>query len=493
MSVYELQNNTWVWTEQHLYGADRIGVEKIIVDGITTVEVPVYVDCPGPPGTISMPCLAGDMLVTTVHYSYHGVKHYELTNHLGNVMVVVTDQSYAEGLVVLPTVVSATDYFPFGMEMVGRSFSSETYGFGFNGKEKEKEIGSSIYAFEARLYNSALGRFFTPDPREAEYSWQTTYAYFSNCPASVIDYLGMGSEVEPPIGNDPPITPGSLEGELTSTRFLPNSAHAYEYRTQDWIWHQGGVNGSEAEWMLPEDYYEAVQKPMTREYDSWVANNYSGMSGSLNNYWNNLNSSGTSAAHLLSASSDYLKANPSYDSWDSWVPIWGSANQASLDFEAGNYGRGTLQSVLAVGDCFVIGTLGKLPLKAAAKTLLSKTIPLYNPSYGRFGLNAGNGLFGRNGYKIGTLKIDALYANPSAGISITGRTAGTYLSLRSTNTGGFLYRWDYGMIHGSSVMATHATIRFTVRGVQYGSTAQRLPYPSSLSAPFFKPYPLLTN
>jgi RHS repeat-associated protein len=174
MSVYKLQNNTWVWTEQHtsttlsasLYGADRIGVEKIVVENITTVEVPVYVDCPpAAPGTYSQwPCIAGDMLVTTVHYSYHGVKHYELTNHLGNVMVVVTDQSYAAGLVVLPTVVSATDYFPFGMEMVGRSFSSGAYSFGFNGQYAEKDSETGLLSFDLRALDVRLGRWTSIDP-----------------------------------------------------------------------------------------------------------------------------------------------------------------------------------------------------------------------------------------------------------------------------------------------------------------------------------------
>lgn len=34
---------------------------------------------------------------------------------------------------------------------------------------------------------------FKIDPREAEYPWQSTYAYYSNSPISVIDYLGGGS------------------------------------------------------------------------------------------------------------------------------------------------------------------------------------------------------------------------------------------------------------------------------------------------------------
>jgi RHS repeat-associated protein len=52
-----------------------------------------------------------------------GQKNYELSNHLGNVLTVITDNinmSITDG--VTATVVSATDYYPFGLEMKGRSY-----------------------------------------------------------------------------------------------------------------------------------------------------------------------------------------------------------------------------------------------------------------------------------------------------------------------------------------------------------------------------------
>lgn len=53
--------------------------------------------------------------------------------------------------------------------------------------------------------------------------------------------------------------------------------------------------------------------------------------------------------------------------------------------------------------------------------------------------------------------------------------------------GGALWRWDYGKLHTTGNMGLHSTIRFYWNGNKYGSTAQRIWYPSSLKAPFYKP------
>ena len=55
-------------------------------------------------------------------------------------------------------------YYTFGMVMSERSYTS-TYGYryGFNGKEKDSETYTGSVAFEARIYDSRLGRFLTKD------------------------------------------------------------------------------------------------------------------------------------------------------------------------------------------------------------------------------------------------------------------------------------------------------------------------------------------
>jgi len=88
-------------------------------------------------------------------------------------------------------------YPPFGSVMKNRTWeatSTVEYRFGFNGKEKDDEVNvdGGSYAFELRIYDSRLCRWLSTDPREGEYAWQSTYAYFSNCPITILDYLGGG-------------------------------------------------------------------------------------------------------------------------------------------------------------------------------------------------------------------------------------------------------------------------------------------------------------
>ena len=88
-------------------------------------------------------------------------------------------------------VVSASDYYPFGMEMVGRKYSSyNTYRYGFNGKENDNEIeGQQDYGF--RIYDKRLGKFKSVDPLTKSYPELTPYQFASNRPIDGIDEDGL--------------------------------------------------------------------------------------------------------------------------------------------------------------------------------------------------------------------------------------------------------------------------------------------------------------
>jgi RHS repeat-associated protein len=67
--------------------------------------------------------------------------------------------------------------------------SGVSYRFGFNGKENDNEIkgtGNSI-DFGARMYDSRLGRFLSPDKHEAKYPSISTYTFVANNPVCIID------------------------------------------------------------------------------------------------------------------------------------------------------------------------------------------------------------------------------------------------------------------------------------------------------------------
>jgi RHS repeat-associated protein len=68
------------------------------------------------------------------------------------------------------------------------------YRYAYNGKEKDNEVFNGCIAFEARIYDSRIGRFFSTDPREMEYAWQSTYVYFKNSPILILDFKGMGDK-----------------------------------------------------------------------------------------------------------------------------------------------------------------------------------------------------------------------------------------------------------------------------------------------------------
>ncbi|MBO9572715.1 MAG: hypothetical protein J7497_10995, partial [Chitinophagaceae bacterium] len=93
-------------SERHLYGSSRLGIYSQITD----------VDN-GP----------ADMATTGAYKYYRGYKQYELNNHLGNVLATITDKKKAIDIGSNGTIdyydadiVTAQDYYPFGMLMPGR-------------------------------------------------------------------------------------------------------------------------------------------------------------------------------------------------------------------------------------------------------------------------------------------------------------------------------------------------------------------------------------
>ncbi|MBO6518365.1 MAG: hypothetical protein JJ975_17660 [Bacteroidia bacterium] len=97
-----------------------------------------------------------------------------------------------------------TEYPSNGMNWTSHSYTTERktthgYRFGFNGKERDDEVsgaGNTI-AFEARIYDSRLGRFFSVDPMISNYSDQSSYSFAVNSPIKLIDRKGMAPALPP--------------------------------------------------------------------------------------------------------------------------------------------------------------------------------------------------------------------------------------------------------------------------------------------------------
>ena len=121
-----------------------------------------------------------------------GQRIYEFSNHLGNVLVTLTDHKLpqAEGGY-KSFVLSASDYYPFGMAMTERAYQNGEYRFGFNGKENDGDFGSSIQDYGFRLYAPSIAKFLSVDPLTKKYPELTPYQFASNTPIQAIDLDGL--------------------------------------------------------------------------------------------------------------------------------------------------------------------------------------------------------------------------------------------------------------------------------------------------------------
>ena len=170
--------------EHHVYGSSRLGV----IEGGISMARPK-----------AAPINASLIGASCLYTAERGRTAYELSNHLGNVLVTVSDKKIGVPSVFSTSLIqyylayelNASDYYPFGMVMPGRRYSADaTYRYGFNGQEKDSEIAGDAnnYSAEFWQYDPRLGRRWNIDPIDKE--WESPYAAFANNPIWHIDPTG---------------------------------------------------------------------------------------------------------------------------------------------------------------------------------------------------------------------------------------------------------------------------------------------------------------
>lgn len=182
LALYQLNNSSLNWAEQHLYGSSRLGMAT---PGFSI------------PSSQPLPNDGYNSSNDSMNNGIQGKRMYELSNHLGNVLVTVSDKKIgidtdSDGYIDYynPDVVTATDYYPFGQQMSGRIFRANgTYRYGFNGKENDNEISGdgNKLDFGARIYDSRLGRWLSVDPLQSKYPDMSPYIAFNNNPIFWVD------------------------------------------------------------------------------------------------------------------------------------------------------------------------------------------------------------------------------------------------------------------------------------------------------------------
>lgn len=180
-------SNTWTYSFYAVDAWSRVSIKNVggtsgspsvfTLDDVIITEGPLEV-------------IPSEVLADGIYDTEIGDKRYELANHLGNVLEVITDRKLplestsASGTVDYYTadIVSYSDYYPYGMLMPNRHSSSESYRYGFQGQEMDDEIkgeGNSLN-YKYRMHDPRLGRFFAVDPLAYRYPWNSPYSFSEN-------------------------------------------------------------------------------------------------------------------------------------------------------------------------------------------------------------------------------------------------------------------------------------------------------------------------
>ena len=191
-----------VLEENQLYGSARLGVDDREIENISAVNTFAWNGGYTTDGELvpAAPATQAKMAAVNVLTPKRklGLKLYELSNHLGNVLVTVSDRKLGKQLgataaveYYMADVRSTSDYSAFGAPLAGRSFTSASgkYRYDFNGKETDTE--SDLQDYGMRIYNARLGKFLSVDPLTKDYPELTPYQFASNTPIMAIDLDGL--------------------------------------------------------------------------------------------------------------------------------------------------------------------------------------------------------------------------------------------------------------------------------------------------------------
>jgi RHS repeat-associated protein len=184
-----------VLEESHIYGSSRLGVDDRETENINSTNTFAWSGGYTAEGELIPAAVPVQSKMAAVNMLTPkrklGLKLYELSNHLGNVLVTVSDRKLTKQLgtstsveYYMADVRSTSDYSVFGVSLIGRKYSFGTYKYGFNGIELEDNYCQcqDFYNAEYRIYDSRLARWLSTDPEEVHFEDSSPYNNNDNSP-----------------------------------------------------------------------------------------------------------------------------------------------------------------------------------------------------------------------------------------------------------------------------------------------------------------------
>jgi RHS repeat-associated protein len=150
----------------------------------------------------------------------------------------------------------------------------DSYRFGFQGQEKDNEIyggEGSMLAFEYRMHDPRVGRFWSIDPLAAKYPWNSPYAFAENKVIQYVELEGLETGSKEISGQSKPVSEGEIQHRVNEITPLGTPI------TGQPLWGQRptGVNFTrEEEREVLRRTWEnaAVNQQLTKElFEAWTA------------------------------------------------------------------------------------------------------------------------------------------------------------------------------------------------------------------------------
>ncbi|WP_282787598.1 DUF6443 domain-containing protein [Flavobacterium croceum] len=206
----------------YLYDATGQKVKKVVTNGTTITTTDYLTGYQYEDDVLKFFPTAEGYINNTVVNGINNYNYvYNYTDHLGNIRLSYSKDPVTQQLKIL----NENNYYPFGMKHekyneekfvfisgnrgsfgyyigAGKSSSSVTYKYKYNGKELQDELSLNVYDYGARNYDPAIGRWMNIDPLAEKSRRFNPYTYALDNPVFFVDPDGMLAGTPPSYPND---------------------------------------------------------------------------------------------------------------------------------------------------------------------------------------------------------------------------------------------------------------------------------------------------